>query len=181
MFCLCCCQGNQSNITRSDVLWVWISCGSSSGCLRGYQHEGFKYSRDFHHLWFTVQSTKKLKKQMLNQLILSFSWLHSYLVGMAWVRRRQSPTFSVTPLAPLATISGGQKGSGSWATMRSPSSFSHYGNPEKAWQGGLKSWGEVWWRRRHPKTKTPSLLVRCVTVASGCFRDWPFLVVPHPN
>ena len=119
---------------------------------------------------------------MLNRLVLSFSWLYSYLTGMAWARTRQSPTFSVTPLAPLTTISGGQRGSESWATMRSPSSFSHYGNPEKAWQGGLKSWGEVWWRRRHPKTKTPSLLVRCVTVASGCFlRDWPFLIVPHPN
>lgn len=68
--------------------------------------------------------------------------------------------FFATLLDPLATNSGGQKGFELWATMKGPSSCSRYGNPEKAWQDGLRFREKAGWRRGHPKTKTPLLLVQ---------------------
>lgn len=119
-------------------------------------------------------------KLILPSFIITLVIFNLCLLGMGWARRRQSPTFSATPLAPRGVISGGQKGSEWWATMRSPSSCSRYGNPEKAWQGGSKSRREARWRRRHPKTKTPLLLVQGLTIASGGFRDGSLHSVPHP-
>lgn len=79
--------------------------------------------------------------------------------------------FFVTPLDQLATISGGLKGSELWVRMKGPSSCSHYGNPERAWQDGLKFREKAGWRRGHPNTKTPLLLVQCLLVVSGCYRN----------
>lgn len=70
--------------------------------------------------------------------------------------------FFVTLLDPPATISGGQKALELWATMRGHSSCSRYGNPERAWQDGLRFREKAGWRRGHPKTKTPLLLVQCL-------------------
>lgn len=130
----------------------------------------------------TLCSTKNISLLTLNNLskaTLDLLWpvtcqviIFRCLLVTVFLRRRQNPMFFATPLDQLATISGGQKGSELWATMRDPSSCSHYGNPERAWQDGLKFREKAGWRRGHPKTKTPLLLVECLPVFSGCFRSW---------
>lgn len=130
----------------------------------------------------TLCSTDNIGVLILNNLskaTLDLLWpvtcqviIFRCLLAMVCLRRRQNPMFFATPSDQMATISGGQKGSELWVTMRGPSSCSHYGNPERAWQDGLKFSEKAGWRRGHPKTKTPLLLVECLSVFSGCFRSW---------